>query len=172
MNPERFGAPAAALWAYWSRCRGRQLVPHRRDFDPMAIAPHLPLVSLIEREAPMVWRMRLVGTGIVNRSGELTGRNYVDLLLPAQRAALDRRLHALLQQPCGSFSLRYNHRGGVRYVVRVLALPLHAADGGLRQLITTNEQLPRPELAAAPGLDALEQTESEFLDIGAGLPDL
>lgn len=172
MTPQHFGAPAAALWDYWTRCRGTELVPDRRTFDPMAIAEHLPIVCLLERDAPMQWRLRVVGTGIVNRSGELTGRNYMDLLVPEQRLDVDRRLNAQLAQPCGSFSTRRNIRGGVDYLVRVLALPLRTADGVLRQIVTTNEELRGTRGIAERGIDALELTGSEFLDIGAGVPDL
>jgi hypothetical protein len=172
MSPASFGAPAAALWDYWMRCRGTDLVPRREAFNPMAIAAHLPIVSLIERMAPMHWHIRLVGTAIAHRSGELTGRNYIDLLVAEHRAEADRRLTAMLEHPCGTFSTRRNIRSGLDYVVRVLALPLRAADGERRLVITTNEELPAAHGLLRAGIDALELTGSQFLDIGAGVPDM
>lgn len=138
----------------------------------MAIAAHLPVVSLIERLAPMHWRIRLVGTAIVNRSGELTGHNFIELMLPEQSAEVDRRLNALIEQPCGAFSTRRNIRSGLDYPVRVLTLPLCAPDGERRLVITTNEELPARNSLPQPGIDALELTGSRFLDIGARVPDM
>jgi len=137
----------------------------------MAIVRQLPIVSLIEREAPLLWPIRLVGTGIVNRSGELTGRNFLDLLAPAQRAEQDRRLADLLEHPCGSVSLRTNvRRSGTSYVVRTVTLPLRGADGQIRMLIATNEEIDRDVLAPKSALGELRIARRDFIDIGAGKP--
>jgi hypothetical protein len=168
---ETLGEPGFALWSYWSSIRAGGLVPHRKDFDPMAIVRQLPIVSLIERQAPMLWPIRLVGTEIVNRSGELTGRNFLDLVTLEQRAEQDRRLADLLEQPCGSISLRTNvRRVGTSYLVRTVTLPLRDADGRVRMLIATNEQIEHDVLAPKSALGQLRIAERRFLDIGAGTP--
>jgi hypothetical protein len=51
MGPDEFGEAGGTLWAYWSSLPRRDLVPFRRDFDPMAIRRALPMVSLMENEA-------------------------------------------------------------------------------------------------------------------------
>lgn len=169
---EKLGKPGFALWSYWSSIRNGGLVPYRRDFDPMAIVRQLPVVSLVEREAPQVWIIRLVGTEIVNRSGELTGRNFLDLLAPEQRADQDRRLAELLEHPCGSVSVRSNiRRAGSSYLVRTVTLPLRSNDGKTRMLIATNEEVDRDRLAPKSDLGHLRIAERRFIDIGAGKPE-
>jgi hypothetical protein len=168
---EKLGEPGFALWSYWSSIRAGGLVPYRKDFDPMAIVRQLPIVSLIEREAPMLWPIRLVGTEIVNRSGELRGRNFLDLVAPEQRAEQDRRLSSLIEHPCGSISLRTNvRRSGASYLVRTVTLPLRSPDGRTRMLIATNEEIDRDVLAAKSALGQLRIAERHFIDIGAGKP--
>lgn len=168
---EKLGEPGFALWSYWSSIRAGSLVPYRKDFDPMAIVRHLPIVSLIERAAPMLWPIRLVGTAIVNRSGELTGRNFLELLAPEQRAEQERRLTDLLEHPCGSVGLRTNvRRSGTGYLVRTVTLPLRGSDGKTRMLIATNEEIDRDVLAPKSALGQLRIAERRFIDIGAGKP--
>jgi hypothetical protein len=168
---EKLGEAGFALWTYWSSIRNGDVVPNRRDFDPMAIAKHLPLVSLVERETATVWRIRLVGTQIVNRSGELTGRNYLDLVALQQRQEQARRLAQLVEQPCGSVGVRTNvHSGGWTYLVRSVSLPLRAPDGEIRLLIGTNEEVNRDSRALVAGLGELRIGERDLIDIGAGMP--
>lgn len=168
---ETLGEAGAALWTYWTSLRGDALVPTRETFNPMAIAKYLPVVSLLEQEAPLTWRIRLVGTEIVRRSGELKGRNYIDLLVAEQRAREDRRLATMVTHPCGSHAIRENRRpSALGYFVRTVALPLRSADGTRNFVIATNEQINRERFGVETGLDEI-RIERVFLDIGAGLPD-
>ena len=54
-------------------------MPSRGDFDPIAVPPILPHLSLMEvvHGEPMRFRVRLMGTALVERFGENTGR-YLD----------------------------------------------------------------------------------------------
>lgn len=168
---EKLGEPGFALWTYWSSIRAGALVPYRRDFDPMAIVRQLPIISLIERVSALQWPIRLVGTEIVNRSGELTGRNLIDLVAPEQRAEQDRLLTDQLEHPCGSVGVRTNvRRSGTGYLVRTVTLPLRRADGKACMLISTNEEVDRDMLAPRSALGQMRIAERRFIDIGAGKP--
>jgi hypothetical protein len=168
---EELGEAGAALWAYWTSLRKEALVPNREAFDPMAIARWLPVVSLLEREGPLTWRIRLVGTEIVRRSGELKGRNYVELLVPEQRAREDRRLSVMVLHPCGSHAIRENRRpSSIGYFVRTVALPLWSTDGSRKFVIATNEEISRDRFPVETGLNEI-RIERTFLDVGAGLPE-
>ena len=168
---ESLGEAGSALWTYWASIRGSDAVPTREAFDPMAIAKHLPLVSLIEGEGPLVWRIRLVGTEIVRRSGDLKGRNYIDLLVSEQREREDRRLWTMVSHPCGSLAIRENRRpSSIGYFVRTVALPLWSKDGQRPFVIATNEEINRDRFAVETGLHQI-LIERVFLDVGAGVPD-
>jgi hypothetical protein len=168
MNQE-LGEAGTALWEYWDSLRGTALVPRREAFDPMAIARYLPVVSLLEQEGPLMWRVRLVGE-IVRRSGELKGRNYIELIAPEQHAREDMRLSAMVSQPCGSVAIRENrHPTSISYFVRTIALPLWSAGSTRRFVIATNEEINRARFAVVLGLEEI-RIERSFLDIGNGLP--
>jgi hypothetical protein len=167
---EMLGAAGKALWSYWTSLRGEALVASREDFDPMAIARHLPVVSLLEQEGPLTWRVRLVGTEITRRSGDLKGRNYIDLLVPEQREREDRRLATMVDHPCGSHAIRENRRpSAIGYFVRTVALPLWSKDGTRKFVIATNEEINRDRFGTETGLNEI-RIERVFLDIGAGIP--
>jgi hypothetical protein len=167
---ETLGEAGKALWSYWTSLRDGALVPAREDFNPMAIARQLPVVSLLELEGPLTWRVRLVGTEIVRRSGDLKGRNYIDLLVPEQREREDRRLATMVDHPCGSHAIRENRRpSSTGYFVRTVALPLWSKDGTRKFVIATNEEINRERLGRETGLNEI-RIERVFLDVGAGLP--
>lgn len=68
-----------AAHGYWARLRGPDgLLPGRQDVDPLDIPDLLPWVNLVEvhrRMDRLLFRHRLVGTGIVEISGgDHTGR--------------------------------------------------------------------------------------------------
>ena len=168
------GEPGYALWWYWSRIRGDALVPERRAFHPGGIAQFLPIVTLVEREAPLVWRIRLAGTEIERRSGrKLTGVNYIDLVVPELRQREDRRLAGLIDQTCGALGVRENVRtSGSTYIVCTVSLPLRAHDGQIKQVIATNEELARARLPVqVDSLVALRIGWRQFFDIGRGIPE-
>lgn len=167
------GAAGATLWRYWLSLRGSEIVPERRRFDPMAVARILPLVSILEHEAPMVWRVRLTGTEIDRRSGRcVQGANFIDLVDPGLKELLDRRLAQLTAQPCGGVIIRHNARhSGRLYAVRAVLLPLRCADGRIRQVISSNEEIaPCTSPDPSDPFAMLRTLQGGFLDIGAGSP--
>jgi hypothetical protein len=87
--PERLfahirSAKLEQLYGHWLSLRFGAPIPLRASLDPMAVAPLLPWVFLIELEqASNRFRYRLAGTEIVRVHGaELRGR-FLDELLPA-----------------------------------------------------------------------------------------
>jgi hypothetical protein len=82
-----------ALHSYWLAKRGDRSMPARKDIDPSEIKPLLPYVMMIDMEAPYRYRMRLVGTGIVDFIGrDFTGR-IAGSEMPPDAA---RMMHAIL----------------------------------------------------------------------------
>lgn len=170
--PAGLGTAARALWSYWWSLPREGSVPNRCDFDPMRIAAHLPVVSINEREPSGSWRVRLAGTGIGQRaSRELTGADYLDLVEPDARVGENRRLVAMLAQPCGVAGVRRGIRASLlQYWISVLALPLRDSKGGVRFLISTNEDLERRKAPEDDPLIRMGPIEGQFVDVGAGVP--
>jgi hypothetical protein len=168
------GAAGQALWRYWQGLPRHDLVPSRNDFDPRAIARILPLVSITERLGPGQWRIRLVGTGIVQRAGvELTGMNFLDLIDPALREVEDQRLNLMLNHPCGSSALRGGLRAsGLVVRDRTLALPMRDHDGNARLLVSISEDVDAAKLPLESRLTTFRILERRYIDIGAGVPGM
>jgi hypothetical protein len=141
-----------------------------RGFRSYGERPFSPGRQPARAGGALTWRVRLVGTEIVRRSGDLKGRNYIDLLVPDQREREDRRLATMVTHPCGSHAIRENRRpSAVGYFVRTVALPLWSKDGQRRFVIATNEEINRDRLGVETGLNEI-RIERVFLNIGAGLP--
>jgi hypothetical protein len=172
--PPGIGGAGLALWAYWHQLPRRELVPDRRDFDPMALRPHLPMTGLLEHEAPGLWRMRVIGTELSKRSGrKMTGTNYLDQLSERQRAAEDSRLAAALAQPCGVFGVRdVVHASRLVYRSHILRLPLRDNADRVRLLIAVSEEAKHSSAQALAGAPPVTLVDSRFVDIGGGVPDL
>lgn len=170
--PLGIGAAGLALWAYWHQLPRQDLVPDRRDFDPMALRPHLPMTGMLEHEAPGVWRMRVIGTEINRRAGRpMTGGNYLDHLPEHQRAAEDRRLAAALAQPCGLLGVRdVVHASRLVYRSHILRLPLRDNAGRLRLLIAVSEEAAHSSAQAPAGTPPVSIVDNRFIDLGAGVP--
>jgi hypothetical protein len=175
-----FGSVAGVLWAAWSGLPKRDLVPDRADFNPMAIGPVLPVVSLIETENGSDWRIRLTGTEIDRRNGfSLTGREYLSLMSDEARLFYAGVFGEIVGRPCASWEIRQIVRasGGVA-TIEVLRVPLRAADGEVRLILSTNEEI--TPTRCLPGSDKLALPDSvqsvllprqhTFIDLGAGVP--
>lgn len=91
-----------AAHAYWCRLGGPGgMLPGRQDIDPLDIPYLLPWVNLVEvhRLADrLLFRHRLVGTGIVEMSdGDHTGRWLHDIQRAEQLARLQRGYEAVIR---------------------------------------------------------------------------
>ena len=169
------GPNARHLFTYWQGLPRRDFVPLRRDFDPMAIAAILPLITLLERVIDDNWRFRLVGTAVEQRwGGRYTGLNYLELDFVSAKAAaaMRREFVVMTEQPCGSWSRRrVEFRSGRRTSIQTLRLPLRANDGNAAQIISCSEEFGAQTEPATDGPhEIINITEQQFLDIGAGAP--
>ena len=68
------------LYDYWTELRGGRVMPKRSEIDPVAIPRVLPNLALVDLEGEgeaLRLRVRLLGTTLVERYGERTGK-YLD----------------------------------------------------------------------------------------------
>ena len=63
------GPAAQELLAAWTLLPKYGCVPYRQNFDPMAVARILPVITLLQRVGDEEWRFRLVGTEVDRRWG-------------------------------------------------------------------------------------------------------
>lgn len=169
---EEIGDPGCTLWRYWSSLPRQGFVPFRRDFDPGAIRGILPIICILNHVGPGDWRIRLMGTGVVERARvDFTGRNFLDLMPEEQRAAEDWRLREMTSRPCGAFGVRRSRRAsGIEYFVRTVAFPLRADDGEARLLISSNEELRAGGHPVDSRVQIFNPVSRAYIDIGAGVP--
>src|SRR5262245_16471554 len=73
------GSPRmVGLYDYWCSLRRGRAMPTRSDVDPTSIPQHLPNLMLVDvRHDPPSFRYRLIGTRVVDATGEdRTGRPF------------------------------------------------------------------------------------------------
>jgi hypothetical protein len=173
---ERLGPVARQLLTCWATLPKRACVPDRCNFDPMAIARILPVVSLLQRVADDDWRFRIAGTEIERRwERHFTGTNYLAIDIVAPRAAdmMRREFCRIVKWPCGSWSRRtVKFQSGRAAVIETLRLPLRADDGGISLIVSCSEEF-SSGIALRPDAprEIIQITQQQFLDIGAGVPD-
>ena len=167
------GPVARQLLNAWSALPKRDLVPMRVDFEPRAIVPILPVVSLLERVGAGEWRFRLVGTELERRWDRvLTGSDYFALVGPEAAAVVRREFAAVLEQPCASWSIRcVEFESGRRVGMEALRLPLRARDGSLSLILScSGEVTGRRSRDPDRPRHIPRVTRQRFIDIGAGVP--
>lgn len=174
--------PFQALVRHWLDIRpSNGGVPERSDLDPLALKPALRSLHILEwTDPPEVCVYRLCGTAETERIGqELRGRNFMDFIDPVSAAYCRKHLYHVSSWPCGTLmtSFERNTNGLVR-TTRFLSLPLHKEATGSLQIACM------VDADSAHSFDSSEKRCGEntpwsdeirsidFLDIGAGLPDL
>ena len=170
---ERLGPIARELLTAWSRLPPDGLVPDRRNFDPMAITPILPVVSVIQREGEDRWRFRLVGTEIERRWCRVfTGTDCFEGVSPGAAAVMRREFRCIVEWPCGSRSRRrVELRSGRVLAIETLRLPLRGSDNMTSQILSCSGELGGTSFEAAdPTREIIKIVEQEYFDIGAGCP--
>lgn len=166
---------AQKMLDYWSSLPMQDCVPARADFDPLQVREALPVVALIERRAPDIWLIRLAGTELGRRLGrEVTGLNFIDLVAPPERKRSIAIVTNVCDWPCASLAVRQTvMQSGLSRQIETLALPLRAADGEVRLVISINDATEAPRLPTPD--DAMNSivgySSQRFIDIGAGVPD-
>ena len=178
----RLGSAGKALLGAWNALPKRDFVADRAAFDPFVIARIMPLLSLIETSGGTDWRVRLAGTEIDRRNGfPLTGRDVLALVREDVRPLYAATFAAVIGRPCGSWEIqRLALSSGRISLVEAVRLPLRAADGRVRLIVSSSEELSagaagaasrRDELAVDGVCLVLPPADGAFFDIGAGVPD-
>jgi len=173
--PERLGPLGRRYSDYWQSLPKTNQVPARSALDPSAIPEILPYFMLWEVNAVHDARWRLVGSAIRDWFGtELTGKDVLEIHVPAARPKAVAAGAAMAAQPCGSWGLMALHSPhGYDYLVEVTCLPFRDAGGKLTLFGNTMERVQDRryfDAIAAAGARAVNFVEHRFIDIGAGLP--
>lgn len=170
-------ATCRELHDYYLEARGAGLLLPHAKLDPARLGSLLPRVMLFEMLDGETGRIRLCGTAFRQWFGsDLTGRNWLDLSHPSDRAARQRRMTQAVLQPCGIRSQTWQFREGMpRRKFEALTLPLEPryADGPPVMLIAMAEVAPAeggppPELL---DFERCRRVDWSFVDLGAGVPD-
>ena len=167
------GPVARQLLAEWSGLPKRDCVPDRASFDPMAVASILPVVSLLQQLSADEWRFRLIGTELERRWGRsLTGCNYIEIVSPDVAAIMRREFSAIVEHPCGSWSMRrLQFQSGQLVEVETLRLPLRSDDGEMTLVLSCSGEVgtTKPFSPDQPR-EIIAVAQQRFFDIGAGTP--
>jgi hypothetical protein len=119
-----------ALYRLWDARRGGRPAPSRRDFLPEDIKAWMPNIVIVGVEGPMRFRLRLIGTEVV----EHDGADYTGLLLDEVLEGETRRVVTGQFAPCAdevrpmAFRYRTDRFHGIRATLNTLFLPM-SADG-------------------------------------------
>lgn len=116
---------ARQLWLWWSAAERHAVPPRREDFDPVEFPRTLGNITIFDVERdPWRFRVRIVGTRIVEETGRDTTGVYLDemenietVALRARWAAENCRPYFVPQAPVGWTSKKFRHYS-------TLALPL------------------------------------------------
>ena len=102
---------------------------------------------------------------------DLTGRNYLDVIAPEAKAPYLKLVDAQIGQPCGRRSvLRSRNATGLIARTEALTLPMFYASSGHFMIISYFEQIETVGYEKG-GYKILQFEKTEWLDIGAGVPD-
>ena len=176
--PAPLTPPSRRFLTLWDGWRGSQLLPRRRQLDTASLGDLLPRCLLLDIRSRERIEICFAGTVIRGILGaELTGRNYLDLTEPENRARRAALLFAEAAQPCAAviyYWLR-DEEGGM-LPVEVVSAPLLADDTAAAQA-TLILACASPLAAAESGqeVDTASYAEGDglrFIDIGAGIPPL
>jgi hypothetical protein len=162
------------LLAAWIDLPKHELVPYRDSFDPMAVIPILPVLTILQRGDDQAWRFRLAGTEIDRRwGGKVTGLDFTELVAPQVVPIMHREFDEIVRTPCGSWSAAHvEFSSGWQTTIEFLRLPLRAKDGSVSLILSCAPELPSSEITHLPGLPVSlgEIVQQQFFDIGGGTP--
>jgi hypothetical protein len=163
---------ARRFFDYWNSLPKVGLIPDRKSFNPPAIANLMPAITLLEVWSHERIDLRLIGTGVARGMGvDLTGRNYLDVIAPEAKAPYLKLVDAQIGQPCGRRSvLRSRNATGLIARTEALTLPMFYASSGHFMIISYFEQIETVGYEKG-GYKILQFEKTEWLDIGAGVPD-
>lgn len=85
---------ARILFEWWQHARKDRKYPSRKDFNPFDFHSALPMLVLVDvSHDPITFKMRLIGTAVVEYLGEKTGVNLLNI--KGGKATHDRYLKLL-----------------------------------------------------------------------------
>lgn len=174
--PEPLTQPSRRFLAIWHGWRRGRLLPQRRDLNTNGLGDLLPRCFLLEIRSRENITICFAGSQIREWLGtELSGRNYLDLTEPENRARRAALLFAEVAQPCAAviyYWLQDAEHGIVP--VELVSAPLLADDAAQAPLVLAcASPLTKPKTAEA--IEPASYAEGDglrFIDIGAGTPPL
>ena len=131
------------LFLYWDEKRGQRRAPPRDEIDPAGMFGFLPNVFLIDVEAePRRYRVRLMGTVLVNWYGQdVTGR-YIDEITDQVLGALGELVTSWRPWRVTG---EYEGPTGRVMLYELLALPLSSDGAAVNMILGGIERVPLNE---------------------------
>jgi hypothetical protein len=163
---------ARRFFEYWDRLPKTDLLPDRGSFNPGVIADLMPAVTILEVWSRERIDIRLSGTAVCKTMGfDPTGRNGLDLVAPEARDSYLRLIEEQISRPCGRRNvLRSRHASGLIMRTEVVTLPMRHARTGHSMILSFFSALDVVGIGEG-GYAILSYEETQWLDIGAGVPD-
>lgn len=168
-----------AFEAFWRSLRDGKLIPSRDDFRPAKARRFLGDIVLMEApdEQNPTLRIRVTGQRFDNLLGtNLTGQDHLDFMPDEFRPGVLATARKMVELPCGLWQISPAHLvRGYATNLEITAFPLCADEGGRQYLLS--QILPAGGLKPASlptnyGVGIDTAVMHEFIDIGAGVPEL
>ncbi len=163
---------ARRLFTYWDTLPKVDFVPDRKSFNPGRIADLMRAVTILEIWSRARIEMRLAGTGICDAMGfDPTGLNMLELQAPESRERYLLLLEEQCNRPCGRRNmLRARHSDGSIVLTEVVTLPMRHSSAG-HDLILSYFCAVKTVGYGEPSYMILGHEDTQWIDIGAGVPD-
>lgn len=162
------------FWDYWYSLPKIDCVPSIAEYLDTAPAHIQPNVSMMDTLSATEMRVRLMGTEVVQVTGEFTGSDGAELY---DESILEQAANTVWKAatfPCGYIVSRVlNTKSGLQIDMNGLVLPLSTKTLGCKTVVAFNGM---SKSTKATVLDKGFQTVHAFgavtwIDIGAGVPD-
>lgn len=164
-------AGAQRFFFYWDSLPKRQLAPDRKDFSPVAIAPLMPAVTILEIMSDELVVQRLAGTAICRAMGfDPTGGNAFDLVAPETRPRYRALLNAQTERPCGRWNMLRVRRENLIERAEALTLPMRHNRSGHWVILSYFGSIETVGYEQGP-YEILAYEDTRWIDLGAGVPD-
>jgi len=170
-------AESHAFEAWWrGLAKGPDGLPPRAAIKPGQIVKWLASLLILEDGGDGTWPVRLAGTALYQRFGvEITGRDYCSLMPETYRPRTLAGLREIVDRPAGRWSItEVTYDQGTYRLAEGTGFPVTGGPGQGRQVVilTIGRELRLEGQPVAPGLlISATQLRSQWIDIGAGLPD-
>lgn len=163
---------ARRFFAYWDGLPKDGLLPDLSSVDPDDIVALMPTVTILEYVSPERIDMRLVGPVVREVLGfDPTGQNYLELQAAEAKALYLRLVDVQLSLPCGRRNiLKMRHADGVITRVEAVTLPMRYKLFNRSVILSYFGTLDIIGFGDG-GYQVLDFEDTEWIDIGAGIPD-